>query len=127
MKRRQPYNGINAIMLWGEAVACGYSAPIWTTFRQAKELGGHVRRGERGSHTVYADRVRKTELDGATGEEAEREIPFVKGYTLFNNEQIEGLPAHFYAPAEPRLDPVQRQIVPRRSLLRGAAILQRRC
>ncbi|GLS32029.1 protein of unknown function [Mesorhizobium albiziae] len=44
----------------------------------------------------------------ATGEEAEREIPFLKGYTVFNVEQVEGLPAHFYAVAEPRLDPVQR-------------------
>ena len=36
------------------------------------------------------------------------DIPFLKGYTVFNVEQIDGLPAHFYAPAEPRLDPVQR-------------------
>ena len=28
---------------------------------------------------------------------AEREIPFMKGYTVFNIEQIEGLPAHYYA------------------------------
>ena len=104
----QPYNGINVIMLWGEAVACGYAAPIWMTFRQAKELGGHVRKGEKGSLTVYADRIRKTEIDDATGEEAQREIPFMKGYTVFNIEQIEGLPAHFYAPVAPRLDPVQR-------------------
>ncbi len=32
--------------------------------------------------------------DEGTGEEAEREIPFLKGYTVFNVEQIEGLPAH---------------------------------
>ena len=30
-----------------------------------------------------------------TGEEAERDIPFLKGYTVFNVEQIEGLPAHY--------------------------------
>jgi len=104
----QPYNGINVIMLWGEAVARGFSAPIWMTFRQAKELGGHVRKGEKGSLVVYADRFRKTEIDESTGEEVDRDIPFMKGYTVFCVEQIEGLPAHFYAPAEPRLDPVQR-------------------
>ena len=32
----------------------------------------------------------------------------MKSYTAFNVEQIDGLPAHFLAPAEPRLDPVQR-------------------
>jgi antirestriction protein ArdC len=104
----QPYQGINVLMLWGESVAKGYAAPIWLTFRQAAELGAHVRKGEHGSLVVYADRIRRTERDEATGQEAEREIPFLKGYTVFNVEQVEGLPAHFYAVAEPRLDPVQR-------------------
>jgi antirestriction protein ArdC len=31
-------------MLWGEAEAKGYSAPIWMTFRQAMELNAHVRK-----------------------------------------------------------------------------------
>ena len=39
----------------------------------------------------------RTETDGETGEESERDIPFMKGYTVFNVEQIDGLPAHFYA------------------------------
>lgn len=102
-----PYQGINVIMLWGEAVAKGYAAPIWMTFKQALELGGHVRKGEKGSLVVYADRIRKTEIDDS-GDEVERDIPFMKGYTVFNIEQIEQLPAHFYAPAQPRLDPVAR-------------------
>lgn len=104
----QPYQGINVLMLWGESVAKGYAAPIWLTFKQAAELGAHVRKGEHGSLVVYADRIRRTERDEATGEEAEREIPFLKGYTVFNVEQVEGLPARFFAVAEPRLDSVQR-------------------
>jgi len=103
-----PYQGINVIMLWSAAVAADFAAPIWMTFRQAREMGAHVRKGEKGNLVVYADRIRRTETDEATGEEAEREIPFMKGYTVFNVEQIEGLPEHFYAPAEKRLDPVQR-------------------
>ena len=44
-----------------------------------------------------------------TGEETEREIPFMKGYTVFNAEQCDGLPAHYYAKAEPpALTPMQR-------------------
>jgi antirestriction protein ArdC len=43
-----PYQGINVLMLWGEAMAKGYSAPLWMTFKQAHELGGHVRKGEKG-------------------------------------------------------------------------------
>ncbi len=102
-----PYSGINVLLLWSEAVARGLSAPFWMTFRQATELGGHVRKGETGSLVVYANRIRKTETD-ADGKEAEREIPFLKGYTVFNVEQIDGLPAHYTAPAAAVLDPVAR-------------------
>ena len=64
-------------------------------------------KGANGSLVVYADRITKTET-GEDGEESEREIFFMKGYTVFNVEQIEDLPAHFYATAAPQLDPVQR-------------------
>ncbi|MGC2221178.1 MAG: zincin-like metallopeptidase domain-containing protein, partial [Methylocella sp.] len=103
-----PYQGINILMLWGAAMEKGYSAPIWLTFKQALALGGAVRKGERGSLVVFASSFTRTEADESTGEESERDIPFLKGYTVFNVEQIDGLPAHFLAPAAPRLDPIQR-------------------
>lgn len=103
----QPYRGINVLMLWGAAVERGYVAPIWMTFKQAQELGAHVRKGEKGNLVVYANTITKTETD-ENGEESERDIPFMKGYTVFNVEQVEGLPAHFYAQAERPTDPVQR-------------------
>jgi antirestriction protein ArdC len=102
------YQGINVLVLWSEAVTKGYSAPIWMTFRQALELQGHVRKGESGSTVVYASTLTRRGTDAETGEESEQSIPFLKSYTVFNVEQIEGLPAHFHAIAEPRLDPVQR-------------------
>ncbi len=104
----QPYNGINVVMLWTEAVTKGYAAPIWMTYRQAQELGAHVRKGERGSLVVYANTVTRTETDETTGEEIEKAIPFMKGYSVFNVEQIEGLLSPYYALAEPVLDPVKR-------------------
>jgi len=103
-----PYQGINVLMLWSAAVAQGFAAPIWMTFKQAQQLGAHVRKGEKGNLVVYASTVTRTETDEETGEEQERDIPFMKGYTVFNVEQIEDLPAHFYGRPEPRLDPVQR-------------------
>jgi antirestriction protein ArdC len=103
-----PYQGINTLMLWGAAMEKGYSAPIWMTFKQALALSGAVRKGEHGSLVVYASTFSRTEADESTGEESERDIPFLKGYPVFNVEQIDGLPAHYLAPAEPRLDPVQR-------------------
>ena len=102
-----PYRGINVLSLWGEAMERDYACPIWMTYKQAQELGAQVRKGERGCLVVYADRIRRTET-GDNGEDVEHEIPFLKGYTVFNCEQIDGLPARFTAPAAPVLDPMQR-------------------
>jgi antirestriction protein ArdC len=104
----QPYRGINVLMLWGAALEKGYTAPLWMSFKQALDLKAHVRKGEHGSLVVYADRFTRAETDAETGEESERVIPFLKSYTVFNVEQIEGLPAHFYAKPEPRKDKVTR-------------------
>ena len=94
-----PYRGMNVLLLWAEAVAKGYAAPSWMTFKQALEFNAHVRKGEHGSLVVYANSITKTETNDK-GEDTEREIPFLKGYTVFNVEQIEGLPAHYYAKPE---------------------------
>ena len=94
-----PYRGMNILLLWGEAVAKGYTAPIWMTFKQALELDACVRKGEHGSLVVFANRITKTETNDA-GEDVDREIPFMKGYTVFNVEQIDGLPRHYYAQPE---------------------------
>ena len=103
----EPYSGINVILLWAESVARGFNAPIWITFRQALALGAHVRKGEKGSTVVYANRISRTET-GDDGADIERSIPFLKAYTVFNVEQVEGLPTHFHAVAEPKLDTTQR-------------------
>ncbi len=102
------YRGINTLMLWASAIERGYQSPRWLTFKQAVELGANVRKGEKGNLVVYADRIKKTETDSATGEDRERDIPFMKGYTVFNAEQVDGLPAHFHTGPEPVRDPIQR-------------------
>jgi antirestriction protein ArdC len=97
----QAYRGINVLMLWGDAVEKGFVSPFWLTYKQAMEMKANVRKGEHGSTVVYADRFTKTGTD-AKGQEVEEEIPFLKAYTVFNAEQVEGLPEHFYAqPANP--------------------------
>ena len=78
------------------------------TYRQASELNAHVKQGEKGSLVVYANAITRTERDDKTGQDVEREIPYMKGYAVFNVEQIEGLPEIYYAKAVPTLDPVAR-------------------
>ncbi|CDX51849.1 conserved hypothetical protein [Mesorhizobium plurifarium] len=103
-----PYSGMNVLLLWSEAVARGFSNPMWMTFRQALELGGRVRKGETGSVVVFASRFTRTETD-IRGEEIDREIPFLKAYSVFNIAQIDGLPDQFYQrQAEPVRDPIDR-------------------
>ncbi|MCW0001807.1 zincin-like metallopeptidase domain-containing protein [Pararhizobium sp. YC-54] len=102
-----PYQGINTLLLWSEAVSRGFVSPTWMTFKQSIELGGHVRKGETGATVVYASRFTRTETD-ARGEEVERGIPFLKAYTVFCADQIEGLPEQYYLSPAPATDPVER-------------------
>ena len=78
----------------------GYSCPLWLTFQQAKELGGYVKKGEKGTTVVYANTFEKKETDAETGEETTERIPFLRSYTVFNAVQVEGLPGHYYALAD---------------------------
>jgi antirestriction protein ArdC len=92
-KRR--YSGINVLILWGAVIERGFAGQSWLTFRQALGVGGHVRKGEKGTTVVYADRFvpgeerRRAERDGDEPEA----IPFLKRFTVFNTDQCEGLPA----------------------------------
>jgi antirestriction protein ArdC len=101
------YRGINVLMLWAAAMEKNYSCPLWLTYKQAAELGGQVRKGEKGSLVVYANEIVRTDTD-ETGADVEIKIPFMKGYTVFNAEQIDGLPGHFYATVPPLTNEIER-------------------
>ena len=96
----EPYHGINVVVLWLTAFEKQYVSPLWVTFQQAKELGRFVKKGEKGTGIVYANSFEKKETDQATGEEKTERIPFLKSYTVFNAEQVEGLPEKYYATVE---------------------------
>jgi antirestriction protein ArdC len=88
------YSGINVLILWGAVIQHGFSGQSWLTFRQALALGGHVRKGERGTTVVYADRFVPDDAKqraAESGGEA-RAIPFLKRFTVFNTYQCDGLP-----------------------------------
>ena len=95
----EPYQGINVLLLWMEAVAAGHPSPTWMTYRQAQAFGGQVRKGERGCPVVYFGATTKRGADeGAlepAGDDAAREVRFLKTYTVFNMAQIDGLPERF--------------------------------
>jgi antirestriction protein ArdC len=84
---RKAYRGINVFLLG----SLRYTSPYFLTFLQAKEMGGHVRKGERGGMIVkYGTYTKKAE--GAESlDAAEEEHRYLKAYTVFNASQIEGI------------------------------------
>ena len=105
------YSGVNILLLWGAVIASGYPSQSWLTFRQAKEAGGSVIKGERGQSVVYADRFTpEAEKMRAAREGGEaKTVPFLKRFTVFNIAQCEGLKPGL------ALDPAplpEREIVP---------------
>jgi len=103
-----PYRGINVLLLFMAAQANGYGSRFWMTYKAASELGGQVRKGERGTTVTYSDKITRTE-ENASGEEEKKDIFFLKAYTVFNCDQIDGLPAKFYRAEQPeavQIDPI---------------------
>jgi antirestriction protein ArdC len=97
------YSGINVLILWGAVVEHGFPGQGWLTFRQALSLGGHVRKGERGTTVVYADRFTPEDEKRRafeSGEEAQA-IPFLKRFTVFNTAQCDDLPEDIEAAVPP--------------------------
>ena len=52
-----PFQGINVLMLWSEAIEKGYASPIWMTFKQALDLKANVRKPpfRRGVSGIHID------------------------------------------------------------------------
>lgn len=94
-----PYTGINTIVLWATGAERAYHLPHWMTFKQALELKGNVRKGEKGTQVIYAEQMTREQED-KDGELQLVQVPFLKSYTVFNVSQIEGLPEDFYKASE---------------------------
>jgi len=101
----EAYKGINHMLLGIETACSGYTTPYWMTFRQAKELGGCVRKGERSTTVVYYGTApKKGEGTESTGADAGNDgdggeggmYRFLKGYAVFNCDQIDSLPERFH-------------------------------
>lgn len=81
------YNGMNIILLWCSASKQGFSDSRWMTYKQALAAGGQVRKGEHGTAAIFYTTLEK-ESDAGEVEQ----IPMLKSFTVFNIQQIDGLP-----------------------------------
>lgn len=92
----EPYRGINLLLLWATAQERGYQRNTWLTYRQAEALGGQVRKGERGALVVFAGRQSASdaaeEVEEPSERTSQRTFAFLRSYTVFNVDQVDGLP-----------------------------------
>src|ERR1700752_446663 len=93
----RPYSGCNVVLLW-MAQATGYATPRFLTFKQALELGGHVRKGERGTRVYFVKQLQVRDK-GADDNTATRVVPLLREYTVFNVDQYVNLPERIVAPS----------------------------
>lgn len=85
----QPYRGANVPLLWSAQLARGYARRTWLTFRQALELGGNVRKGEKACPVIYyGTAAAKSDV---SSEDAIQRYRFLKLFHVFNVEQCDGL------------------------------------
>ena len=85
---RNRYNGVNVLLLG----SLYYESPFWLTFRQAKELGGHVKKGEKGALVLkYGTYTPKEAKDRERGGEETEIRGYLRHYAVFNACQIEGI------------------------------------
>lgn len=98
----QPYRGSNVFaLLWAR-----FTSPYWVTFKQALELGGHVKKGEKGTPVVFWRWVSERKDAAGKVEKLDRPFPTVRYYTVFNVEQCEGLTVPAVADAPNGFDPI---------------------
>ena len=114
------YRGGNNLRLSFVAMQHGYTDPRWGTFKQVQEMGGRIKKGEKGTHIEYyqferevwennpktgkKEPVYEVDADGRMAVKKERlPQPIIKSYVVFNAEQMEGIPPLQKAAREPEV------------------------
>lgn len=110
------YNGINLMLLWAEGFQ--YPTQQYVTYKQAKDMGGNVKRGESGHLVVFWNWFDKKNED--TGEI--EKIPFLKHYTVFNLAQCENIDAGKLAALPERVNTEQTSVLSL-ALANGASVV----
>lgn len=97
------YSGVNTLLLFVRSMEAGFSSNAWLTYKQAQDLGGNICKGEKGTMVTYWGKF--TVSEEVNGEDEEKNIPFVKKYTVFNIEQCENINANKFQELQPMIRP----------------------
>ncbi|MGH7096853.1 MAG: ArdC family protein [Stellaceae bacterium] len=92
---RKGYRGANVLALWAAAQAAGYPTGIWGTYAQWQAIGAQVRKGERATAIVFWKTTRAKPDEEGDPDETTDERPrfFARGYSVFNEAQVDGYAA----------------------------------
>ena len=101
----RPYRGVNVVTLWAEARLRDFDSCYWATYRQWRELGGQVRRGERSATIVFYKEieVEPPQGQGSTDGDLSSTRLVARASRVFNASQIDG----WQSPAPPVRDRVE--------------------
>lgn len=112
------YSGVNQILLSMIKMARGANFNRWLTFKQVKSMSGKVRKGAKGAEIVYVNfqyfdekgrKVPHSKVKGMNEKDLAAagidKVPFLRGYYVFNLEDVEGMPEEMYH--KPKRQPLQ--------------------
>lgn len=78
---KRAYRGINTLLLFWTP----FGSRHWGTYKQWSDKGCQVRKGQKATRIVFWQFIEKTQADGTI-----KTIPFLKTYSVFNREQVDG-------------------------------------
>jgi antirestriction protein ArdC len=115
---------MNIMLLWASASMHRFTDGRWLTYKQAAAGGAQVRKGEKGTTAIFYTTLEKEDEQGET-----TKIPMLKTFTVFNVQQIDGLPLETTEPdVSPASEPAVFELFPQVETLMqqcGAAITER--
>ncbi len=101
---RYAYHGINIVALWASQQHSAYDTAEWATFRQWQAAGAQVRKGEKGTLTVFFKASGSGQQSTANDEQEPRRHFIAKAAYVFNAAQVDG----FIPAAPPKLTSIER-------------------
>ncbi len=99
------YRGVNVLALWIAANQASYDSGLWATYRQWRDVGGQVRKGEHATPILFWKRLGPAgDTDAGTDEDEANPRLVARSYAVFNRDQVDG----YTTDPMPELDPAER-------------------
>lgn len=90
VKTKNPYRGINVLLLWGAMVDEGYEHSIWGTFNQWKAMGYKLKDAKGKGKMVVFWKILEREETATDGSTKIKKVPLLRYSTVFNCAHVEG-------------------------------------